>query len=404
MNKTICIVGALDTKGEEFAFLKAEIEKRGFKTLVVDTGVMGRPLFMPDVSREHVADAGGTSLEELVEQADRGTAMAVMTSGAAEIVRRLYADGKINGIIGMGGGGGTVIATSAMRGLPIGFPKVMVSTVASGDVSAYVGTSDITMMPSVVDVAGINRISRVIYVNAAGAICGMVGGEIPSGEVKPIIAATMFGNTTRAVNHAKEIFEAAGYEVLVFHATGTGGRTMESLIDAGYIEGVLDITTTEWADEICGGVLTAGPSRLEAAGRVGIPQIIVPGCLDMCNFWARSTVPEKYQGRLLYEWNPNITLMRTTPEENAQMGYIFAEKLNAATGPTLVYIPRGGWSELDYPEKPFWWPEANEAFVRALKAGLRSNIPVIEMSEDINHPNFAGTVANRLLELLKERA
>lgn len=404
MNKTICIVGALDTKGEEFAFLKAEIEQRGFKALVVDTGVMGSPLFMPDVSREHVAEAGGTSLAELVEQADRGTAMAVMTSGAAEIVRRLYADGKINGIIGMGGGGGTVIATSAMRGLPIGFPKVMVSTVASGDVSAYVGTSDITMMPSVVDVAGINRISRVIYVNAAGAICGMVGSEIPSSEVKPIIAATMFGNTTRAVNHAKEIFESAGYEVLVFHATGTGGRTMESLIDAGYIEGVLDITTTEWADEICGGVLTAGPSRLDAAGRAGIPQIVAPGCLDMCNFWARNTVPEKYQGRLLYEWNPNITLMRTTPEENAQMGRIFAEKLNAAAGPTLVYIPHGGWSELDFPEKPFWWPEANQAFVDALKADLRSDIPVIEMSEDINHPDFSGTVAKRLLKLLTERA
>ncbi|KAB2862510.1 MAG: UPF0261 family protein, partial [Anaerolineae bacterium] len=255
-----------------------------------------------------------------------------------------------------------------------------------------------------VDVAGINRISRVIYVNAAGAICGMVGSEMPLGEVKPIIAATMFGNTTRAVNHAKEILEAANYEVLVFHATGTGGRTMESLIDAGYIEGVLDMTTTEWADEICGGVLTAGPSRLDAAGRAGIPQIVVPGCLDMCNFWARNTVPEKYQGRLLYEWNPNITLMRTTPEENAQMGRIFAEKLNTATGPTLVYIPRGGWSELDYPEKTFWWPDANQAFVDALKADLRSDIPVIEMSEDINHPDFSGTVAKRLLELLKERA
>ena len=179
---------------------------------------------------------------------------------------------------------------------------------------------------------------------------------------------------------------------------------MESLIDAGYIEGVLDLTTTEWADEICGGVLTAGPSRLDAAGRAGIPQIVAPGCLDMCNFWARNTVPEKYQGRLLYEWNPNITLMRTTPEENAQMGRIFAEKLNAAAGPTLVYIPNGGWSELDFPEKPFWWPEANQAFVDALKADLRSDIPVIEMSEDINHPDFSGTVAKRLLKLLKERA
>jgi uncharacterized protein (UPF0261 family) len=400
MTKTICIVGALDTKGVDYRFLKAEIEKRGCQTLIVDTGVLGEPALTPDVPRDEVATAGGKSIDELVVEADRGTAMAVMTEGVQDVVRRLYDEEKIDGIISMGGGGGTVIGTSAMRALPVGFPKVMVSTVASGDVAAYVGTSDITMMPSIVDVAGVNRISRVIYSNAAGAICGMVLGEVPAGEDKPVIAATMFGNTTRAVNHAKELLEAAGYEVLVFHATGTGGRTMEALVDDGFVSAVLDMTTTEWADEVCGGVLSAGPNRLEAAGRAGIPQVVVPGCIDMCNFWARDTVPDKYQDRKLYEWNPNITLMRTTPIENAQMGTIFAEKLNAASGPIAVYIPTQGVSELDPPGKPFHEPEALAAFVRALKADLRDDIPVIEMDTDINNPIFSGAVTQALLDML----
>lgn len=401
MAKTICIVGALDTKGEEFAFLKAEIEKRGCDTLVIDVGVLGEPLFQPDVPRERVAEAGGTPLAELVGQQDRGNAMAVMTRGVAVVAGQLYAEKKFDGIISMGGGGGTVMGTSAMRALPVGFPKVMVSTVASGDVSGYVGTTDITMMPSIVDVAGLNRISRTIFTNAAGAICGMVMGEVVPGEdEKPLVTVTMFGNTTRAVNHAKEILEKAGYEVLVFHATGTGGRTMEALIEAGYITAVLDMTTTEWADEVCGGVLSAGPHRLEAAAKKGIPQVVVPGCIDMCNFWARNTVPEKYQNRNLYEWNPNITLMRTTPEENTRMGEIFAEKLNQATGPVAVYIPWGGVSELDPAGKPFHSPEAMQAFVTALKKNLRSDIPVIEMQQDINDPFFSGTTAEALLDML----
>ncbi len=403
MPKTICIIGALDTKGEEFAFLKAEIEKRGCDTLVVDTGVLGEPLFTPDVAHERVAELGGTPLADLVARQDRGEAMTVMTRGAAEIARQLYTEGKIHGIIGMGGGGGTVIGTSAMRALPVGFPKVMVSTVASGDVSAYVGTTDITMMPSIVDVAGINRISRTIFTNAAGAICGMVSGEPTPGEDKPLITATMFGNTTRAVNQAKEILEKAGYEVLVFHATGTGGRTMESLIEAGYIAGVLDMTTTEWADELCGGVLSAGSHRLEAAARIGTPQIVVPGCIDMCNFWAKDTVPARYQNRLLYEWNPNITLMRTTPEENARMGEIFAEKLNAAVGSVIVLIPWGGVSELDPIGKPFHAPEALQAFVSALKQHLRADIPVIEMAQDINDPAFSQAAAETLLKLMQPK-
>jgi uncharacterized protein (UPF0261 family) len=401
MQKTIAILGALDTKGQEFAFLKAEIEKRGCKTLVIDTGVLGSALFTPDVSRGDVARAGGGSIDELTARNDRGEAMAVMAQGAAVVVRRIFDEHMIDGIISMGGGGGTSVATNAMRTLPIGFPKLMVSTVAAGDITGFVGTSDITMMPSIVDVAGVNRISRMIYTNAAGAICGMVTGEVEVGADKPLIAATMFGNTTRAVNHAKELLEAAGYEVLVFHATGTGGRTMESLVGDRVIAGVLDMTTTEWADEVCGGVLSAGSTRLDAAAKTSTPQVVVPGCIDMCNFWARSTVPEKYANRNLYEWNPNITLMRTTPEENTRMGQIFAEKLNAATGPVAVYIPLGGFSELDPEGKPFHSPEATAAFVSTLKQHLRGDIAVIEMDTNINDPAFSGATAQALLDMLK---
>jgi uncharacterized protein (UPF0261 family) len=280
----------------------------------------------------------------------------------------------------------------------------MVSTVASGDVSAFVGLTDITMMPSIIDVNGVNRISRQIYSNAAGAIAGMVAsvGETTDthSDDKPLIAASMFGNTTRAVNHAKALLEAAGYEVLVFHATGTGGRTMEALIAEGHIAGVLDMTTTEWADELCGGVLSAGSERLDAAVKNGTPQVVVPGCIDMCNFWARNTVPERYQNRLFYEWNPNITLMRTTAEETARLGEIFAEKLNIATAPVTVYIPLGGVSEIDIPGKPFHDPAALQAFVTSLKAKLRSDIPVIEIETDINDPAFAETVTKGLLTML----
>ncbi len=401
MSKTIAIIGALDTKGQEFAFLKAAIEQRGCKTLVVDTGVLGDPAFPSDISHEQVATAGGATLADLVAKGDRGEAMAVMQTGVAAVVRMLHHEGKIDGIIGMGGGGGTSVATAAMRTLPVGFPKLMVSTVASGDTSGFVGTSDITMMYAVVDVAGINRISRMIYSNAAGAICGMVAGEAAPVEDKPIIAVSMFGNTTRAVDYARGLLEAAGYEVLVFHATGSGGRTMESLIADGMITAVLDMTTTEWADELLGGVLSAGSTRLESAAKAGVPQIVVPGCIDMCNFWALDTVPEKYKGRNLYSWNPNITLMRTTPDENAQMGTIFAGKLNTATGAVQVYVPMGGVSELDVEGKPFYDAAALPAFVSALKSKLRADIPVIEMDMDINDPLFAEATVNALLTMLK---
>lgn len=404
MAKTVAIIGALDTKGQEFAFLKKEIEKRGCKTLVINVGVLGEPQFIPDISAEEVTLAGGVKLADLIARRDRGEAMEVMNRCAALIVKKLYQEGKFDGIISMGGGGGTGMGTSAMRALSVGVPKLMVSTVASGDTSAYVGTTDITMMPSIVDVAGLNRISRTIFTNAAGAICGMVTGEVEkSAEDKPLIATTMFGNTTRAVDHARKIMEEHGYEVLVFHATGTGGRTMEMLVENGYFAGVLDITTTEWADEICGGVLSAGPTRLEAAAVAGVPQVVTPACIDMCNFWAPETLPAKYKDRLFYKWNPNVTLMRTTVEENARMGEIFAEKLNKAKGPVVVLIPMGGFSEIDFPDKPFWWPEADQAFVDALKKHLRPDIPIEISDKDVNHPEFSSHVAEKLLKFLNNK-
>lgn len=403
MGKTIVLVGALDTKGPDYAFVKSEIERRGHRALVVDTSVTGEPGFPADVLAAEVAEAGGCSLEELRAKADRGFAMEVMTRGVAAVARRLFDEGRLDGILALGGSAGAAMGTSAMRALPLGVPKVMVTTVASGDTKPYVGTRDVVMFPSVVDVAGVNRISARLYANAVGAIVGMVETEAPSVAVKPLLAATMFGNTTPAVERAKAIFEEHGYEVLVFHATGTGGQTMEDLIGDGFFEGVADITTTEWADELVGGVLTAGPTRLEAAAKAGIPQVIVPGCLDMVNFWAPETVPEKFKDRRFYRWNPNVTLMRTTPEENAELGRILAEKANASTGPVAFYLPLQGVSMLDAPGKDFWWPEADEALFSAIKRHVRPDIPLHELDLNINDPAFAEAVAAGLLAFLGSR-
>ena len=403
MAKTVAIIGAFDTKGEELAFIKAEIEKRGCNTFTINVGTLGEGTFKLDVSADVVAAAGGAKLSELAAAKDRGKAMEVMTKGAAVVAKKLYEEGKFDGMISIGGSGGAGVGTSAMRALPVGVPKLMVTTVASGDTAPYVGTVDITMMPSIVDVSGLNRISRTIFTNAAGAICGMVSGEVSKAkDEKPLIAASMFGNTTRAVDNARKMMEDAGYEVLVFHATGTGGKTMEKLIETGYFAGVLDITTTEWADEVAGGVLTAGQTRLEAAAKAGVPQVVTPACIDMANFWAPETIPAEFKDRKFYQHNPNVTLMRTNVEENAKMGKIFAEKLNMATGPITVFIPMGGFSEIDFPGKSFWWPEANKAFVDALKKDLRKDIPVVMSDKDVNDPEFSSMVAKKLLEYLKK--
>lgn len=404
MSATIALIGALDTKGPEFAFVRDAIRARGHETLVINTGVAGDPPFAPDVDAARVAEAGGSSLAALRERADRGEAMDVMARGAARLARELFDAGAFAGILGMGGSAGTLIGTAAMRALPVGVPKVMVSTLASGDTRAYVGTSDIVMIHSVVDVAGVNRLSARIYANAAGAVVGMVETAAPAVSDRPLIAASMFGNTTPVVDRSRQIMEAAGYEVLVFHATGTGGQTLESLVADGYITGLLDITTTEWADELTGGVLSAGPTRMDAAAARGIPQVIAPGCLDMANFWARETVPARYNDRLFYVWNPNVTLMRTTPEENAELGRILAEKANRSGGPVAFYLPLRGVSMLDAPGKEFWWPEADKALYDAIKAHVRPGIEVHELDLNINDDAFAEAMTSKLLSFLREQA
>jgi len=401
MVKTVALLGALDTKGGEYGFVKQCIEARGHKTLLIDVGVLEPPVIEPDVSRREVARAAGVDLDGLVEKRDRGEAVAAMARGAETIIPQLYAAGRFDGVMALGGGGGTSVACAAMRALPLGVPKVMVSTVAGTDVSGYVGVKDIVMVPSIVDVSGVNRISREIFARAAGAICGMLETDVPPGDDKPLVAASMFGNTTPCVEAARAILEEAGYEVLVFHATGTGGRTMESLIEAGLIEGVLDVTTTEWADELVGGVFTAGPTRLEAAARNGVPAVVTPACLDMVNFWAPETVPKQFDGRRFYQHNPNVTLMRTTPDECRRLGEILAEKLNLSTGPATVLIPLRGLSMIDAPGGSFWWPEANRALFDALKSNLRPDVAVVEMDANVNDPEFARRCAEVLLESMK---
>ena len=404
MPKTVVIIGALDTKGREFALVKQLIRQAGLDTLVVDFGVMGEPAFEPNVTRNEVAAAGKGDLAHLASGDNKDEAMQTMADGLAVVVRKLYDQGQLDGILGMGGTGGTSVATAAMRSLPVGVPKVMVSTVGGGDVSAYAGTRDITFMPSIVDVSGINRISRGIYTNAAGAIAGMVtiGAPAPEGEDKPLVVASMFGNSTACVDRARGVLENNGYEVLVFHATGVGGRTMESLVADGYIVGSMDITTTELADEVCGGVFAAGPERCMAASRAGIPAVLVPGCVDMANFDGIETVPQRYSSRKLYQWNPNVTLLRTNVEENAQIGEMIAAAANAATAPVAIMLPLKGVSMLDRPGGDFWDPDADQACYDSIKKNLKPGIPIYERDENINDEGFADAVANMLMQLRDE--
>jgi uncharacterized protein (UPF0261 family) len=402
MKTTIAVLGTLDTKGHEHAFVADRIRDRGHQVLLIDAGTLGEPQVKPDLSRAEVAAAADVDLESLMKRRDRGECVAAMMRAVAALVRRLHSERRIEGIISLGGGGGTAIGTAAMRALPIGFPKVMVSTLASGNVAPYVGSKDIVMIPSVVDVAGLNRISRPLLARAAGAVCGMVDVAMPTTSDRPVVAASQFGNTTACIEHARKVLEAAGYEVIVFAAVGTGGRSMETLIESGMVDGVLDVTTTEWADELVGGVLSAGPQRLEAAARCGVPAIVTPGCLDMANFGPLDTVPAKYRERRLYRHNPQVTLMRTTPEECAELGRIVGEKLNASTGPVTVLIPRGGISVISAPGQPFHDPAADEALFKSLRSTLRSDIPVVERGGNINDAEFAEACAEALLGLMRK--
>jgi uncharacterized protein (UPF0261 family) len=403
--KTVALVGTFDSKGVEYAYVKKIIENLGLKTFTVHMGVF-EPLFTPDVSNAEVAKAAGVDINEIVAKKDRGWATEVLSKGMEIIIPQLYKEGKFDGILAFGGSGGTSIATPGMRALPIGVPKVMVSTVASGNTEQYVGTSDIVMMPSVVDVSGINSLSTKIFTNAAFAIAGMVSFENKTVvEKKPLIAATMFGVTTPCVNFAREYMEARGYEVLVFHATGTGGKSMEALISSGFFEGVLDLTTTEWADEIIGGVLAAGPHRSEAAALNNIPQVVSVGALDMCNFGAYDTVPAKFAGRILYKHNPTVTLMRTIESENALFGKKLAEKLNMAKAYTTLMLPLKGVSMIDAEGQPFYSKEADEALFNELRKGINRNVVKLEEYDlHINDKEFAEKAAQNLIDLMKAKA
>jgi len=402
----VLLIGTLDTKGTEIAFVRDQLRQAGLTTLVLDAAVLNPPVFEPDIPRERVFESAGTSLAQLQKAADRGLAVEAAARGAAKIAVELHAAGKVDGVLGLGGSAGTTIGTAAMRALPFGVPKLMVSTLASGQVQPYVGVRDILMLNSVVDISGLNRISRTVLTNAAQAMVGMVSAN-PQTAIrnaqsdKPLITATMFGVTTSCVEAARRKMEEAGFEVLVFHATGTGGRTMESFIADGMISGVLDITTTELADELVGGVLTAGRDRLTAAGMHGTPQVISLGALDMVNFGPRSTVPEKFKDRRFYQHNPTVTLMRTTPEENDKLGKEIAEKASAARGPTAILIPKRGVSAIDREGQSFWWPEADAALFSSIKHWISPHVELQELDLHINDPEFAAELTKTLLRFLK---
>ncbi len=398
---TIAVLGTLDTKGLEHAFVADCIRQAGHQPLLIDVGSYDPPTIVPDCSRAEVIQDGPMQAEQPSgTNTDRGQAIAAMVQAAPKFLARLANQGRIHGIISLGGSGGTAIGTAAMRALPMGFPKVMVSTVAGGDVSRYVDIADIVMFPSIVDVAGLNRVSRGVFARAAAAVCGMAVANIDLKEEshsQPLIVASMFGNTTGCVEQARNLLEQAGYEVLVFHATGVGGRTMESLIDAGLVSGVLDVTTTEWADELVGGILGAGPHRLEAAARRGIPAVVAPGCLDMVNFGERNSVPHKFSGRRFYQHNPQITLMRTTPEECNRLGEILASKVNLSVGPITVLIPKRAISIVSAIGQPFHDPQADESLFTAIKRNLRKDIVCEELDCEINDAMFAERCVERLL-------
>ncbi len=399
---TVVLVGTLDTKGREYAFVREHITARGVDVLLIDAGILGDPLTDPDVTRQEVAAAAGADVQALADAGDRSAAIEVMGRGATEIVLRLKAEGRLDAIGALGGTGGTTIATHAMRALPVGVPKLMVSTVASGDTSPYVGTVDVTMMYSVVDVAGINRVSAQILVNAAGTLVGMATApKLPLDEARPLVAASMWGVTTPCVTTARERLEELGYDVLVFHQTGTGGDSMEALIRTGLVEGVLDVTPTELVGELAGGVWPAGPERLEVAGRLGIPQVVSLGGLDLIALGPPDSMPEQFRSRWIYRHDEHMAAARTTAEEGASLARVIARKLNAATGPVALFVPLRGFSPLSTPGADFHDADADAALVEGLRKLIDpSRVEMHEVECDINDPDLAIAMAERLYELM----
>jgi uncharacterized protein (UPF0261 family) len=394
----VVLIGTYDTKDEKLLFLRDRLVESGVNPVLVDVGVGEAAGVKRDVSNHDIAAAAGANLEELRAAGDRGKAVDAMMRGCAAKIAEMHAASPIDGILAIGGSAGTTIATAAMRALPAGVPKMMVSTLASGDVRPYVDTKDIAMMYSITDFTGLNRLSRRILANAAHAVAGMANGAVPEADSdKPMVAATMFGVTTPCVNRVHSLLDAKGYEVVVFHATGSGGRSMEGLLADGFFEGVIDITTTELADELAGGVLSAGPDRMEIAGQRGLPQVISLGAMDMVNFGPKDSVPEKFKGRLFYEHNPTVTLMRTTPEECAQLGEIVAKKASAAKGPVTILIPLRGVSAIDAEGQVFYDADADRALFNAVRANAEENVTVVEVDAHINDDAFADALVDTFL-------
>jgi uncharacterized protein (UPF0261 family) len=400
---TVVLVGTLDTKGAENEFVRDRLLAAGVDVLVVDTGVLEPPGFPPDITRQEVAAAAGADFEALAAARDRGAAITAMASGAEAVVRRLHEEGRLDGALALGGTGGTSIATRAFRALPLGVPKLVVSTAASGNTADYIRETDLILMPSVTDIAGLNRISTRILANAAAAVAGMVtAAPLPAAAAgRPMVAASMFGVTTPCITRARARLETLGYEVLVFHMTGTGGRTLESLAAQGLLAGVLDATTTELADELVGGIFSAGPDRLSAAGKAGIPQVVSVGALDMVNFGPMDTVPAEFKDRNLYVHNPITTLMRTTAGENTELGTRLARRLNAATGPTSLFLPLRGVSAIDVDGAPFRDEAADRALFGAIQDELDTErVELVELDTDVNDDRFADAMADRLHQLI----
>lgn len=400
---SVYLFATLDTKGMEADFVRARLRECGVEVTLVDVGCLGEPQVTADFSRQELFHLAGTSLAELQEKADRGLAVTKAAEGAATLAAQRYATKQLDAVVGLGGSAGSTIAAAAMRALPLGVPKVLVSTLASGNTRPYVGDKDVLLLNAVVDIAGLNRISRLVLDQAARAVAGLA--KFPATEAqatdKPLVAATMFGVTTPCVQRARQELEAAGYEVLTFHAVGSGGQTLESLIDEGLIAGVLDITTTELADELVGGVLSAGPTRLTAASRRGVPQVVSVGACDMVNFHAIETVPEKFRGRTVHRHNANVTLMRTTVAENSVIGEEIGRKVAATTGPSTILLPKQGVSALDKAGQPFDDPTARQALFGAIRA-TAGPVEVIELDAHVNDETFAVAAAKKLLELMKQ--
>jgi uncharacterized protein (UPF0261 family) len=405
VKKTIVLLGRLDSKGKEYAYVKDLILRGGFDVIVVDVGTRGDPHFEPQISREEVAKAAGVKIEDVVDPTDENKEIRVMMEGAPKIAQRLRDSGRLDGILCLGGSRGTAIGTAAMRALPFGLPKVMVSTIASGDMRPYIGIKDITLVHSVTDIVGLNRMTKRLLTYAAGAVMGAVAADTGL-EVsdKPLIAMSSMGGINRAVFSAQKILEDKGFEVVAFHTVGTGGRALEEAVEQGLIDGVLDLVTHEVTDHLYGGYCDAGPARLEAAGKKGLPQVIVPGCLDFIVFSPPEKIPESLRERQVYRHTPEVAIVRANKDEMASVGKTIAEKLNRALGPVIVVIPNQGFSPANRPGKPLYDPEADRAFAEALRQNLRPSIRIVEVDAHINDERFAKGAVDLLCELMQKRA